>query len=115
MAVGLIVITAMIRFALILFLSLGVSSQALHCCEMEQFNWFIEEKNSQSVKSCKHLGKVETPKNAGTGFSYDLKAAKKRLTEKASKLGGNTFVFAEGWDSGQRRTVTFVADVYKCN
>ena len=23
--------------------------------------------------------------------------------------------FAEGWDSGQRRTVTFVADVYKCN
>ena len=106
----------MIRFVLFLFVSIAVSSQAVAAVEWNNSSGSkIEEKNSQSVKSCKHLGKAETPKNAGTGFSYDLKAAKKRLAEKASKLGGDTFVFAEGWDSGQRRTVTFVADVYKCN
>lgn len=75
----------------------------------------VEEKDAQSVKSCKHLGKVETSKNAGAGFSYNLKAAKEKLAGKASKLGGDTFVLADGWDSGQRRTVTFEADVYKCD
>ena len=106
----------MFRFALLLLMSLAVSSQAIAAVKWNNSPGSkIEEKNSQSVKSCKHLGKAETPKNAGTGFSYDLKAAKKRLAEKASKLGGNTFVFAEGWDSGQRRTVTFEADVYQCN
>ena len=106
----------MIRFALLLFMSLAVNSQAVAAVKWSNlYGSKVEEKNSQSVKSCKHLGKGETPKNAGTGFSYDLKAAKKRLAEKASKLGGDTFVFAEGWDSGQRLTVTFVADVNKCN
>ncbi len=105
----------MVRFVLLLFMSLTVSSQAVAAVKWSNSSGSkVEEKNSQSVKSCKHLGKAETPKNAGTGFSYDLKAAKKRLADKASKLGGDTFVFAEGWDSGQRRTVTFVADVYKC-
>ena len=75
----------------------------------------VEEKNAKNVQSCQHLGKAETSKNAGTGFSYNLKAAKKNLAEKVSELGGDTFVLENAWDSGQNRTVTFVADVYKCD
>ena len=106
----------MIRIALILLMSLAVSSQAVAAVKWNNSSGSkIEEKNSQSVKSCKHLGKAETSKNAGTGFSYNLKAAKKKLAEKALELGGDTFVLEDGWDSGQSRTVTFVADVYKCD
>ena len=75
----------------------------------------VEEKDIGDVTSCSHLGKVEASKNMSGGFSYNLKEAKKSLAEKVANLDGDTFVMESGWDSGQRRTLTFIADAYKCN
>jgi len=106
----------MVRSTLTILFVLLFSIEATSAVEWSNSSSLkVEEKDSQNVKSCKHLGKAETSKNAGTGFSYNLKAAKKKLAEKALELGGDTFVLEDGWDSGQSRTVTFVADIYKCN